>query len=134
MKNRKKVFFMLVAMMLVGAGMKAQTREGDRMRLSPEERTKRSVETLDKELKLTQTQKDSIYQFSLNEAKEQQSLFQERGDESNRRNNFEKMRGLRADTQQKIKGVLTEEQQKAYDVLIKEQQNRMGRRRGGRGA
>lgn len=134
MKNRKKVFFILVAMMLMATGMKAQQRGGNRARLSPEDRAKRSVETLDKELTLTQTQKDSIYQFSLNEATEQQKLFQANGDANGRRSNFEKMRNLRADTQKKIKGILTEEQQKAYDVFIKEQQSRMSERREGRGA
>lgn len=134
MKNRKKVFFILVAMMLMATGMKAQQRGGNRARLSPEDRAKRSVETLDKELTLTQTQKDSIYQFSLNEATEQQKLFQANGDANGRRSNFEKMRNLRTDTQKKIKRILTEEQQKVYDVFIKEQQSRMSGRREGRGA
>jgi len=130
----KKVFFMVVAALFAVTMAKAQQPRGDGMRLKPEERAQRSVENLDKALTLNQIQKDSIYQFSLYAAKEQQTLFQTGRNENNREANFAKMRAIREKTQQKIKGVLTEDQQRAYDALVKEQSGRMGGRRGGRGA
>lgn len=107
-----------------------QARSGGMMRLKPEERAKRSVEMLNKKLTLTQVQKDSIYQFSLDEAKEQQALFQRGGERTDRKANFDKMRALREKTQQKIKGVLSDEQQQSYNALLKEQQSKMQERRG----
>ncbi|MEH6304453.1 hypothetical protein RYH73_02300 [Olivibacter sp. CPCC 100613] len=129
-----KKWLVLGAFLLIIGLAKAQQPRNGGMRLNPDERAKRTVEMLDKELQLNQTQKDSIYQFSLAEAKEQQTLFQSGRDESNRRASFEKMRTLREKSQQKIKGVLNDEQVKKYDTLLKERQNRMGGRRGGRNA
>jgi len=128
----KKILCMMVAMLFIATlSMAQQNRGRGGMRATPEERAKRSVEMLDKQLTLTQTQKDSIYQFSLNEAKEQQALFQGSKDGDDRKEGFEKMRALREKTQQKIKGVLTEEQQKAYDSLMEQRQKQMRERRGG---
>ncbi|GAA4804239.1 hypothetical protein GCM10023231_36630 [Olivibacter ginsenosidimutans] len=114
---------------------KAQQGRGG-MRMKPEDRAKHSVDLLNEKLTLTQEQKDSVYQFSLAEAKEQQALFQAGNNGGDRKANFEKMRSIREKTQQKIKGILTDEQQKAYDELVKEQRNRMqgqGRGRGRQG-
>jgi len=126
----KKILCMMVAMLFIATLSMAQQNRGRGMRATPEERAKRSVEMLNKQLTLTQTQKDSVYQFSLNEAKEQQALFQASKD-GDRKEGFEKMRALREKTQQKIKGVLTEEQQKAYESLLQQRQKQMRERRGG---
>jgi len=120
----------MVAMLFMVAMARAQQSRAGGMRMKPEERAKRSVDMLNEKLTLTQVQKDSIYQFSLNEAKEQQALFQTGGEGTDRRANFEKMKTLRETTQQKIKGLLTDEQQKSYDALLKEQQSKMQGRRG----
>ena len=118
---------MVIAILGMTSFASAQQSRGG-MRMDPEQRAKRSVDMLNKELTLTQAQKDSIYVFSLDEAKKQQELFQQ-GDANNRRANFEKMKGIRQESQEKIKKVLTAEQQKTYDKLLQERQNRMKERR-----
>jgi len=105
----------------------AQQRGG--MRLSPEERAKRNVERLSEQLDLNQAQKDSVYRFSLDGAKEQQALFQQ-GSREDRREAFTKMRAINESTEDKIKAVLSEEQQKKYDTILQEQQERMRSRSG----
>lgn len=126
----KQIVLVVLAILGIASLTNAQQpRNG--MRANPEERAKRSVEMLDKELTLTSIQKDSIYQFSLNEAKDQQALFKQ-NDAGNRRENFEKMKGIREETQEKIKGLLTNDQQQKYDKLLQERQSRMKERRGGR--
>lgn len=123
----KQIFLMVIAILgMTSFASAQQSRSG--MRMNPEQRAKRSVDMLNKELTLTQVQKDSIYAFSLDEAKKQQELFQQ-GNANNRRDNFEKMKGIRQESQEKIKSVLTDEQQKTYDKLLQERQNRMKERR-----
>lgn len=122
----KQIFLMVIVILGMTSFASAQQSRG--MRMDPEQRAKRSVDMLNKELTLTQVQKDSIYAFSLDEAKKQQKLFQQ-GNANNRRDNFEKMQGIRQESQEKIKSVLTDEQQKAYDKLLQERQNRMKERR-----
>lgn len=100
----------------------AQQRGG---RMNPEERAKRTVETLEQSLKLTAPQKDSVYAYSLEQAKEQQALFQQAGD-GGRAGIMEKMRVIREKTDTKIKAVLDETQKKQYDEQMKERQGRGG--------
>lgn len=126
----KQIFLMVIAILGMTSFANAQQSRGG-MRMDPEQRAKRSVDMLSRELTLTQVQKDSIYAFSLDEAKKQQELFQQ-GDANNRRDNFEKMKGIRQESQGKIKSVLTDDQQKVYDKLLQERQNRMKEKRGGR--
>ena len=123
----RQIFLMVIVILGMTSFASAQQPRGG-VRMAPEQRAKRSVDMLNKELTLTQVQKDSIYAFSLEEAKKQQELFQQ-GNTNNRRDNFEKMVGIRQESQEKIKSVLTEEQQKVYDKLLQERQNRMKERR-----
>ncbi len=107
-------------------------RGGQQGRMSPEDRAKRTVEDLEKSLKLTKQQQDSVYAYSLTQAKEQQALFQQ-GQDGDRQAMMGKMREIRANTDKKIRTILNDDQKAAYDKLMKERQNRQGPgNRGGR--
>ena len=93
--------------------------------MSPEDRAKRMVEDLEKSLKLTKQQQDSVYAYSLAGSKEQQALFQQ-GRDGDRQAMMGKMREIRANTDKKIRTILNDDQKAAYDKLVKERQNRQG--------
>lgn len=92
---------------------------------TPEDQAKNTVERLDKQLKLSQNQKDSIYVYALDLSKKQQDLFKNTDD---RKAAFEKIQPLRQTTDAKIKSFLTPEQSKSYDILQKEMQERRQQR------
>lgn len=128
----KHVWIAIVLLLSIGT-LSAQER-GQRggFNTNPEERVKAQVEHLEKELKLNAEQKDSIYKWSLEQAKEQQALFQDRsGDREQIR---EKMTALREKTNVKILSVLDEGQKAKYAEIQKEAAERMQRgNRGGQG-
>src|SRR5690606_28205345 len=99
-------------MLLVVAGLSFAQERGRRAG-TPEERAKRATEHLEKELKLTAAQKDSVYAYSLAQSKAMQQAFQNNKD-GDRRQMGEKMRELRTQTNTKILSVLDEDQKKAY--------------------
>jgi hypothetical protein len=124
MKNLKSSligFFMLLA---VAAMAQDGQRNGGQQR-SPEEQAKNMVERLDKQLKLSQSQKDSIFVYSLDLSKKQQDIFKNTED---RKAAFEKIQPIRQSTDAKIKSFLTSEQSKSYDLLQKEMQERRKQR------
>lgn len=103
---------------------------GGQGRMNPEERAKRTVENLEKPLKLTKEQKDSVYAYSLAQTKEQQALFQQ-GRDGDRQAMMGKMREIQANTDKKIRAILNDDQKASYEELVKERQNRQ--RPGNRG-
>ena len=76
-------------------------------------------------LKLSQSQKDSIYVYSLELSKKQQDIFKNTDD---RKAAFEKLQPLRSSTDMKIKSFLNAEQSKSYDALQKEMLERREQR------
>lgn len=130
----KRIILSLALVMGICAVSLAQPGRGDanggRMG-NPEERAKRSVESLEKELKLDAAQKDSIYKFELANAQVQQQLFEKGRTDGNvdRQKIMGQMQVLREEIDKKIKGVLKEDQVKKYEELVKERQSRMQQRR-----
>lgn len=116
---------MAAVLMMVGLSF-AQQRGGS----TPEESAKRMSERLEKELKLSTAQKDSVYAYSLAQSKAMREAFQNNRN-GDRAQMGEKMRGLRKQTDEKILSVLDANQKKAYAKLIEDRANRM-RERGGR--
>ncbi len=120
---------MTALLMMVGLSFAQQ-----RGRSTPEESAKRASERLEKELKLSAAQKDSVYAYSLAQSKAMQQAFQNNRD-GDRQQMGEKMRELRTQTDTKILSILDNNQKKAYTKLIEERANRMrqggGRRSGG---
>ncbi|MGK6350489.1 hypothetical protein [Parapedobacter sp. DT-150] len=100
---------------------------------TPEENAKRTTERLEQELKLSASQKDSVYAYTLAQGKAMREAFQNSQD-GDRQQRMGKMRELRDQTDQKILSVLDDEQKKAYKKIAEERAARMrqgGGRRGG---
>lgn len=121
---------MMALLMMVGLSFAQQ-----RGRSTPEENAKRTSERLEKALKLSAAQKDSVYAYSLAQSEAMRQAFQNNSD-GDRQQMGEKMRELRKQTDTKILSVLDDNQKKAYTKLIEERADRMrqgGSRRGGNG-
>ncbi len=119
--------------MLLGVASFSIAQQPGRGFSNPEESAKRTAERLEKELKLTAAQKDSVYAYSLAQSKAMQQAFQGNKD-GDREQLGKKMRELRTQTDEKILSVLDSDQKKAYNKLIEGRANRMraaGNRRGG---
>lgn len=116
----------VTAAMLFAITTIAQERpQGEMRQRTPEEQAKNTIERLDKQLKLSQTQKDSIYIYALDQSKKQQEIFKNSDD---RKAAFEKMQSLRSNYDTKIKSFLNAEQLKSYETLQKEMQERRSQR------
>lgn|SRR5690606_2685195 len=125
---KKSILLMTALLMMVGLSFAQQ-----RGRSTPEERAKGMSERLEKELKLSAAQKDSVYAYSLAQNQAMQQAFQNNRN-GDRQQMAEKMRELRTQTDKKILSVLDDNQKKAYTKLAEERANRMrqgGGRRGG---
>lgn len=124
MKNLKSS--LIGAFMLLAITTMAQERQrnGGQQR-SPEDQAKNMIERLDKQLKLSQIQKDSIYIYTLDLSKKQQDIFKNTED---RKVAFEKLQPLRLTADEKIKSFLTPEQSKSYELLQKEMLERRQQR------
>lgn len=120
MKNLKLALFGMMALFATAAVAKEKQNNPGWQR-TPEDQAKNTVERLDKQLKLSQNQKDSIYVYALDLSKKQQDLFKNTDD---RKAAFEKIQPLRQTTDAKIKSFLTPEQSKSYDILQKRRQQR----------
>src|SRR5690606_41366076 len=108
----KKCILMTTALlMMVGLSFAQQ-----RGRSTPEERAQRTTEHLEKELKLTAAQKDSVYAYSLAQGKAMRAAFQNNGN-GDRAQMAEKMRELRKQTDEKILSILDTDQKTAYTTL-----------------
>lgn len=124
MKNLKSSLMGAFMLLAVTAMAQERQRNGGQQR-SPEDQAKNMVERLDKQLKLSQSQKDSIYVYSLELSKKQQDIFKNTDD---RKAAFEKLQPLRSSTDVKIKSFLNAEQSKSYDALQKEMLERRQQR------
>jgi len=124
MKNLKLALFGMMALFAT-ATVAQEKQNNPGWQRTPEDQAKNTVERLDKQLKLSQNQKDSIYVYALDLSKKQQDLFKNTDD---RKAAFEKIQPLRQTTDAKIKSFLTPEQSKSYDILQKEMQERRQQR------
>jgi Spy/CpxP family protein refolding chaperone len=124
MKNLKLALFGMMALFAT-ATVAQEKQNNSGWQRTPEDQAKNTVERLDKQLKLSQNQKDSIYVYALDLSKKQQDLFKNTDD---RKAAFEKIQPLRQTTDAKIKSFLTPEQSKSYDILQKEMQERRQQR------
>lgn len=115
---KKLVLFLMVALFTT-SGIFAQQRQ--RERATPEERAKRQVETLTKELKLTDTQKDKVYKIVLKFAEQQPK----QGNSTDREKRREEMLKIQKQRNDSIKTVLTDEQKKKFDKHLEDMQKRM---------
>lgn len=115
---KKLLVFIMVSVFALGSVF-AQQRE-PRKRATPEDMAKRQTEMLAKELKLTDEQKEKIYEINL---KYTQPRKQEgdRTDREKRREEFRKFHQERTDS---INSVLTDEQKKKFEEHQKKMQDR----------
>ncbi|AIM35377.1 hypothetical protein ACFX5U_22195 [Sphingobacterium sp. SG20118] len=124
MKNLKSG--LIATLMLLGVTVMAQEKQRNGgQQQSPEDQTKNRIERLDKELKLSQNQKDSIYVYALDLSKKQQEIFKNTTD---RKAAFENIKTVRQSTDAKIKSFLNPEQSKSYDRMQEEMQQRRQQR------
>lgn len=86
----------------------------------PEEITKKSVDELDKRLKLNATQKSIIYNFTFSQVKEQQELLKLQGSGADNEQIMTRYYKLHDETNKNIRAILKEEQLKEYDKIIQE--------------
>jgi len=120
---KKKILMAATCLVLSATGVFAQQRQ----QRSPEEQAKVRVENLDKLLTLNQTQKDSIYNLTLNQAQQRTTLRNNGGD---RKANMEKFKQLQEIQATKIKSWLTPEQAKLFDEQQEKMKDRMSKRSG----
>ncbi|WP_312185545.1 hypothetical protein [Sphingobacterium sp.] len=120
---KKKILMAAACLVLSATGVFAQQRQ----QRSPEEQAKVRVESLDKLLTLNQTQKDSIYNLTLNQAQQRTTLRNNGGD---RKANMEKFKQLQEIQATKIKSWLTPEQAKLFDEQQEKMKDRMSKRSG----
>ena len=100
---------------------------GNRTQRNPEQMAKMQVERLTKELNLSQTQQDSIHKYVLSNAKEQQEIFKNAGDDRDAAR--KSIQSLREKHTQKVKSFLNEDQINKYDELAKQRGQRFNRQR-----
>lgn len=112
----KKLALMFVLFILFSRYLSAQQQQ--RININPEDLAKRTVERLDRRLKLNQTQKIVIYNYQLNLDKERVQQFkqQEKGNVPD----MGKIQRLQIETDKNIRAILKEDQQNEYDKLLQE--------------
>lgn len=114
-----KTLFTFVIAALMSIGLSVAQERGSGQNRTPEERAKMQIERLTKELELSKSQQDSIYNYFVQSSKDFQVP---RTDEDR-----EKMRKNMETRNTKIKSFLTKEQITKYEELQKTMQNRRGR-------
>lgn len=85
------------------------------------ELTTKSIEALDKRLKLNPTQKNIIYNYTLDMYKEQLAISRKQQDGSFTENDVARSYKLQNETTDKIRRILKGEQQSEYDLYVEEQ-------------
>ncbi|WP_140936996.1 hypothetical protein [Sphingobacterium lumbrici] len=121
----KNLMLVLVAIFLSASVTIAQergNRQGTVQNRTPEERAKAEVERLGTLLNLDQTQRDSIYKYSLKQTTELQALFQQGDGDRDKR--MEQIKSYRDKYDTKIKSFLTGDQIKKYEEVQKERSQR----------
>ncbi|SEM82326.1 hypothetical protein SAMN05216436_10842 [bacterium A37T11] len=127
----KKVMMALALISSMFMYSQAQPGGGRGGRPNPEDRAKRTAEDLEKELKLSPAQKDSVYSYVLSQSKEQQTLFKPGQGNEDREATMAKFKSLQEKTDTKIKSLLTDDQKTKYDAYLKQREERMKKFRGG---
>lgn len=118
---KKKTLMVLSSLLLVTTVAFAQQHQTR----SPEEQAKMRVEHLDKLLTLNQMQKDSIYNLTLNQAKERLLIKDDGGDRKANRDKFKQLQEAQAI---KIRAWLTPDQVKLFDEQQKKMKDKMSKR------
>lgn len=114
---KTKLMMLFAVLFLTSTGLTAQNRQ----QATPEERAKRQVETLTKELTLNEEQQKQVYDISLKFSKQRTSQMGSDASREKRREEFQK---IQKQQDEEIKAILTEDQKKKYDEHQKEAQNR----------
>lgn len=83
--------------------------------------TNKSMESLDKKLKLNPTQRSIIYNYTLDLSKEQVGLYKKQVAGTYTEDDISKFYKLQNETTKNIRNVLKGEQQTDYDKLVEEQ-------------
>lgn len=115
-------FKILATLLFLGISISyAQQRPaGGGMRdITPATRAKNTVERLHKELNLSQSQQDSIYNYTLRQAEQQKARFDRSKESKDREVMRKEMQAHRAEHEAKIKSFLTDEQKAKYEKLEK---------------
>lgn len=115
---------MAVAVLMIWTSSMATAQQRGRMDRDPKEMAKNRVERLDKELKLDQAQKDTIYKIQLAQSEEMRKAFEGNRDGSDREAMRAKMMEMREKTDKQILSILTAEQQTAYKKIQQEASQR----------
>lgn len=141
MKTIKFVKWMTAAVILMVMSVSmatAQQGQGQRRgNMDPKEMAQRTVDRLAERLKLSQEQKDGIYQIQLAQSEEMRKAFS--GGGQDREGMRARMTEMREKTDKKILDLLDEGQKAEYKKMQEERRNRGGNmqrggeRRGGRG-
>jgi hypothetical protein len=114
-------------------GATAQQRGGGQ-RMSPEEQVKQRVETVKKEVKLTEKQEKEVTTLFTDTQKKRAEMFQNRqGGGGNWEANREKFQKLQDEENAAMKKILTEEQNKTYTAFLEKQRKEMEERMRSRG-
>ncbi|WP_443943822.1 hypothetical protein ACJVDH_12925 [Pedobacter sp. AW1-32] len=124
-----KKLMMICALLFAVVTFANAQQGGGRMGGTPEERTKKMVETLTEKLKLTDDQKTKVSAIYTEQATAMTKIREEaNGDRDAMR---EKSMKLRKDTDEKVNAVLTDDQKTAYKAWQEEQRAAMQNRQGG---
>ncbi|HCO67435.1 MAG TPA: hypothetical protein DIT04_06740 [Dysgonomonas sp.] len=119
---KAKLILLFTVLAFCVNGLNAQNRRP----MNPEDMAKRQSETLTDRLKLTDEQKQKVYDVSLKYAKE-------RSEKMNSADDRDKRRQIMQESQQKqdeeITNLLTEDQQKEFEKYRKERESQRGNRR-----
>lgn len=122
---------MVMATLMIWTISMATAQQRSRMDRDPKEMAKNRVERLDKELKLDQAQKDTIYKIQLAQSEEMRQIFEGNRDGGDREVMRAKMMEMREKTDKQIISILTEEQQTTYKKIQQEASQRGNMQRRG---
>jgi protein CpxP len=109
--------YVLILLMAVGTGFFAKAQKVP----TATEMTAKSMEALDKKLKLNPTQKSIIYNYTMNLSKEQLALSQKQQAGTFNENDITNFYKLQNETTKNIRNILKGEQQTDYDNFLEEQ-------------
>lgn len=119
---RTKIFTMFAIISFMVCGLSAQNRQQS----TPEERATRQTKTLTEKLKLSDEQKDKVYEITLKYAKQRSS---QSDSETSREKRMEAFQKLQKEQDKELKAIFTDDQKKGYDKHQKETQNQRNNNR-----
>lgn len=117
---------MILSMLLGIATFGFAQNRGERKQIKPEDRAKRMAENLQTKLKLDEAQKTKVYDISLQQSTQMDSLRKAPGEMKEK---FPKTKAIMEASEAKIDKVLNEDQRKAYaDLKAERRKNRDSRK------